>query len=467
MKQVLYLLIGLSLCLSLNNNEVISITYDSSVKRIIQDNCISCHSGDNPAANMSLETYKNVKCQAEKGQLLNRIDDKMHPMPMGGLMPKETREKIKLWAQNGFKEFSDSNLISKNMEQLEYTPPTIHPIDISEKGFEFMELMKGHWVGAIMIMGQNYDWFSFDYRPISSSHIFGIYEGGTMGNLMTSFFITNFKGKRTIMARNGGILNGIYRMSYFVLDKVEVSKNEKYFRFVDAYGGKDIMWMELSFKNDKIKFHSYTSRFGTNHPPKLHMEFSAKKMHEGISDKVAKNLNFPQNIVDKDFAEGLKLPKWGDEYPVITSYSYMHRAKDISLEELGALAGDPYPIQEIPYISTLKVEIEQNENIEEEELIIYLSKEPLTDEKGNLIMEYGYMKIEVFNGIFHFPNLKKGSLGYLFEYLHPGKYYITVVADKNKNGFASKGDLVSVSKKIVVSPKSKITVKVDDVNHQN
>jgi len=67
------------------------------------------------------------------------------------------------------------------------------------------------------------------------------------------------------MARNGGILNGIYRTSYFVLDLVEKRKNkqgraETYYRLVDAYGGKDIMYMELTFSGKSIAFNAYTSR---------------------------------------------------------------------------------------------------------------------------------------------------------------------------------------------------------------
>ena len=116
-------------------------------------------------------------------------------------------------------------------------------------------------------MGQSYDWFSFDYRAIAPSHIHGIYEGGTMGNLFTSFFVTEYKGKRTIMARNGGVLNDIYRTSYFVLDSVKYSGGDSYYRLVDAYGGDQIMYMELTFSGDDLSFNSYTSQFGMKSKP--------------------------------------------------------------------------------------------------------------------------------------------------------------------------------------------------------
>ena len=131
------------------------------------------------------------------------------------------------------------------------TNPTaeVNPVDITNDGFDFMEKMQGHWVGTNKVIADEYDWFGWDYRAISPSHIHGIHEGGTLGNLFTSFFVTNYKGQRTIMARNGGLLNGIYRTSYFVMDKVENRNSEgKYYRLVDAVGGDAIMYMELRFK---------------------------------------------------------------------------------------------------------------------------------------------------------------------------------------------------------------------------
>ncbi|UTW61772.1 hypothetical protein KFE98_17435 [bacterium SCSIO 12741] len=77
------------------------------------------------------------------------------------------------------------------------------PVDINKKGFELIEKMQGHWIGTNKVMAWDWDWFALDYRAVSNSHVFGIFEGGNMGNLFTSFFVTDFKNTRTIMARNG------------------------------------------------------------------------------------------------------------------------------------------------------------------------------------------------------------------------------------------------------------------------
>ena len=182
----------------------------------------------------------------------------------------------------------------------------VTPININKIGFDFLEKMQGHWVGTNRVIANDYPWFAWDYRAISSSHIHGIHEGGTLGNLFTSFFITNYKGKRTIMARNGGLLSGIYRTSYFVLDKVEEKGNNgKYYRFVDAIGSKNIMYFELRFKTDSLYFNSYTSNLG-NRMPTRHMTFKGKKMHIELAQSAALANNFPKNTVDAglDFANG-------------------------------------------------------------------------------------------------------------------------------------------------------------------
>ena len=330
------------------------------------NHCITCHSGNDPASGFALNSYDEVRLQTENGELLNRINNKKNPMPQNGLMPTRMRLAIEQWAENGFKKNSEhSSETSNNMNETYFTPPTIIPVDINTQGFEFFALMQGHWVGEIFILGKKYEWFCFDYRPISPAHIHGIYEGGTAGNLFTSFFITNFKGQKTIMARNGGILNGIYRTSYFVLDKVELSNDRKYFRLIDAYGGKDIMWMELEFIEDKINFNSYTSRFGLNGKPKLHMKFQGSKKHIEVSNSVAKKLRYPQNKIAIDFADGLPAPDWGEEYSVITSASYIHKDNGESLITLAKLSGDPYTIEDIPHLAKLRIEIEQNVKIKD------------------------------------------------------------------------------------------------------
>lgn len=436
-----------------------SVAYVNDVKPIVDNYCITCHSGGNPSAGLTLTSYENVVEAAKTRGLLNRINDYQNPMPQGGLMSKDLRKTIELWAEQGYqKERSASEGDTLN-QSYEFTPPTIVPVDINEKGFDLLEKMQGHWVGKMNLMGQNIPWFAFDYRAISESHVHGIFEGGTMGNLFTSFFVTEFNGRRTIMARNGGLLNGIYRTSYFVLDEVRYTSGESYFRLIDAYGGEGIMWMELTFKGDELFFNSYTSRFGTFPKPKKHMQFQGTKMHEELAQAAAQATGFPKNTIALDFSGGLPDPDWGDIGP-ITSASYIWESTKLSLSELAKLAKDPYPIGTIPYLSQLSIELEKSSEIQEDKVLVYLSMEPLTDENGKMYAEFGYIEEDRFNGVLMFPELINTQNEFTFTYLHPGEYYLTVVADKDASGYISKSDVSSVSKKIVIPKNAEITQKV-------
>ena len=337
----------------------------------------------------------------------------------------------------------------------------VKPIDITEDGFDFLEKMQGHWVGSNKVIADDYPWFAWDYRAISPSHIHGIHEGGTLGNLFTSFFVTNYKGKRTIMARNGGLLSGIYRTSYFVLDKVENRNSEgKYYRLVDAIGGDNIMYMELRFKNDSLYFNSYTSNLG-NRVPTRHMTFKGKKMHFELAQTAANAANFPQNTIDQglDFADGFVTENLhvDQQGTAPKSATFLASQSNNNVYELAPQSGDPYTIIDHPRLGTLTVNITRNTNITTDNLLVYLSKDTLTDTDGYFTQSAG-----AFDTLLHFPTLENGENNFLFTYLHPGTYYLTIVADKDSNGAAGQGDITSISKQITIAP---LENKIEDVTN--
>ncbi len=445
------------------------VDYVNGVKPVVDAYCITCHSGDSPAAGIGLTTYEDVRNQTEHNSLLKRIHSRSMPMPPTGLISPNERKIISAWAKSGYiRELKKDSTSVSYEETYQFNPPTIKPIDINFEGFEFMKLMQGHWIGKMNIMGQKYSWFAFDYRAISPTHVHGIYEGGTIGNLFTMFFVTNFKGVKTIMARNGGILNGIYRTSYFVLNKVDIKDGQQHFEFVDAYGGKDIMWMELTFKGEnELDFNSYTSRFGSTGKASQHMKFQAKKHNPELAEAAAKQFSYPQETIEKSFEDGLPMPNWGKEYPVITSASFIYTDREKSLEELAKLAGDPYTISDIPHLARLTLNIEREEKIKPYKTLIYLSRHALTDKSGKFFLKYGFLDEKAGNSILTFPELSNKQESFTFTYLHPGEYYLTVVADVNNDGYLSVGDISSTSKKIMVAPKSHKTIVVKDVSTQN
>ncbi len=347
-----------------------------------------------------------------------------------------------------------------NMPNTPVTSGKVEPIDIHEKGFDLLDNMQGHWIGANRVIADDWDWFAFDYRPISASHIFGIFEGGSLGNLFTSFFVTDYKDTRTIMARNGGLLNGIYRTSYFVLDSVEYENNSSFYRLVDAEGGTNTMWMELRFVEDSLYFNAYTSGLGQRLPTR-HMTFRAKKEHLQLADAAANDVGFPTRDMAWDFSDGFNQ---AHIQAADGAKSATFLAQDINKDvfQLAQESGDPWTIEEIPYLGYLHLDIKTHAEIDDANLLVYLSIDPLTD-------EFGYFtNLEAFNTILLFSDLIPEHDQFLISYLHPGSYYVNVTADLDGDGLPSTGDYTHAPIEITIEPGSfNNQLKIDDITVQN
>lgn len=81
------------------------VNYDDTIKSVIDNNCISCHS--NPPINgapMSLTTYNDVKNAVENRGLIPRIAsfDLGFGMPFGGpRLPQNLIDLVVLWEEEG------------------------------------------------------------------------------------------------------------------------------------------------------------------------------------------------------------------------------------------------------------------------------------------------------------------------------------------------------------------------------
>ena len=441
------------------------VSYVNDIQPIIENFCTTCHAGEDPEGDFVLTSYADVRKYAEEGKLLQRINDAKKPMPESGLMPRHLRRLFKRWADTGY--LNEGTIARKAIpiKPMKYPKARIHPIDINERGFDLLSRLQGHWAGSMNLMGQQHDWMAFDYRAIAPSHMHGIFEGGTMGNLFTSFFVANYKGRRTIMARNGGILNNIYRTSYFVLDQAREQNGGAYYRLVDVHGGKAIMWMELTFRGDRMEFNAFTSRFGSQ-KQKRHMAFKAKQTNPELSATAARALGFPRNEVAFDFSKGLPEPDWGKDGPA-SSASYMATDKTKTLLELAHMAGDPIRIDQMPHLSQLSVSIKRNARTAGKKLLIYLTLKPLTLANKKLAIQDGFVRLDLMNGLLSFPEIAGKQDSFTFTYLHPGEYFLTVIADMNGDSLPSTGDFNSPSLKILVPPLGHPKVTVDNLTMQN
>lgn len=351
------------------------------------------------------------------------------------------------------------NIAGDSGEEPVNPPPLsteVTPVNINEKGFNFLEHMQGQWVGKNRVIADDYDWFCWDYRAISPSQTHGIFEGGSMGNLFTDYFVTDFKNTRTIMARNGGVLNGIYRTSYFVMDSVRTDANGEFYRFVDAVGGANTMFLELRFVADSLYYNAYTSKLGQNAPATRHMTFKGKKRDNSLASSVAAQVGYPQNTPAFDFSSGFN----EDFLATDKSASFLAQSDTKSVFELALESGDPYTINEHPLLGYLNLTIEKNAQIQGADSYIFFSTDPLTD-------EWGTIQYDNFNSVMLFSQLIPEQDEFLFTYIHPGTYYVTVIMDVNGDGGPSQGDITHVETSIEITNQGQHELTIKDINIQN
>ncbi|MEM7040203.1 MAG: hypothetical protein AAF570_24760, partial [Bacteroidota bacterium] len=85
--------------------------------------------------------------------------------------------------------------------------------------------------------------------------------------------------------------------------------------------------------------------------------------------------------------------------------------------------------------------------------------DPILDQNGNI-------DFDAFESVFHFPELIGAQNEFTFTYLHPGDYFLTIVADTNEDGTVSEGDHTHVSETLNIAPKENAQVTVSDISIQ-
>ena len=75
--------------------------YSKNIKRIVDQQCISCHAGSGPGPG-DYRTFEGVKKVAEDGSMLEQVViDKVMPQS-GGSMTQAQRDSINCWIKAGF-----------------------------------------------------------------------------------------------------------------------------------------------------------------------------------------------------------------------------------------------------------------------------------------------------------------------------------------------------------------------------
>ena len=83
------------------NCDLNNVTYNQTIAPIIQESCISCHSGIAPSGNLSLQNHGEVAAAVLSKNLYGRIASTSNPMPPSGIMDECKIKKIKKWIDLG------------------------------------------------------------------------------------------------------------------------------------------------------------------------------------------------------------------------------------------------------------------------------------------------------------------------------------------------------------------------------
>jgi hypothetical protein len=85
-----------------NGGVITTITYTNYTKKIIDENCISCHSSTGLSVTPYLTTYVQVKTIANNGRLKARVIDEIPSrMPPTGSLPQTVKDTLQLWINQG------------------------------------------------------------------------------------------------------------------------------------------------------------------------------------------------------------------------------------------------------------------------------------------------------------------------------------------------------------------------------
>lgn len=87
-------------------DSALAATYAKSIRLIVANNCISCHSGSAPSGAIKLETFTDVTTVAQNGLLSGTIRQSSgyKPMPPDSKIRDCEIQKIETWITNGLPE---------------------------------------------------------------------------------------------------------------------------------------------------------------------------------------------------------------------------------------------------------------------------------------------------------------------------------------------------------------------------
>lgn len=310
--------------------------------------------------------------------------------------------------------------------QEEVTPASGNNPSVSNAfGFGVLNKVKGIWNGPVTSttpLGGYPEWI-VDFRPISENQISAKNELDTANDIFMSFFIAKYNNQLKVGFRNGGSFTNMKRVSYFLADSVSETTTQSFYRFSEIIKGKNKAYTEVIRKGDSLMIKSYTNKYNTLSSAAPHMTWKAKLQDTTSSNTSIAALGFPKNTMSIDFTN-----------------TFVGQTEAVYYATSGVPAGDPYPETAQPYLGKTTVNYSYD-----------ASHVPVLGKKVLVIM----MTQPLFVGITpNLANLKYRSRyvilddmdqSFVFNYMHPGTYYVYVLYDNDGNLAASTGDWLSTA----------------------
>lgn len=302
-------------------------------------------------------------------------------------------------------------------------PPTNPYTDINNTfGFGLLNKIKGIWNGPVTSstpLGSYSEWI-VDFRPISENQISAKNELDTMNDIHMSYFIARYNNEYRVCFRNGGSFGGQTRVSYFLADSVSETLSQSYYRFAEIIKGRSRAYTEVIFRNDSLIMKSYTNKYNTLTTPALHMTWAAKLQDTTSYQQAVANFNFPKKTLTKDF-----------------SSTFTGQTEAIYYSITG---GDPYNENQQPHLGKTTINYTYAGTYTpnpSKKVFIIITTQPLISgfsiNTTNLKTRSRYVI------------LSSTSNSFVFNYMHPGTYYVYALYDNDGNNNFSSGDWVSAA----------------------
>lgn len=308
------------------------------------------------------------------------------------------------------------------------------PVNTEVQGYEFLRKIPGLWHGPVSSTtpaGSFDDWY-VDFRPVSASQIsqFSLLDTNTVNNI--SFFIVKYDNQLKVAMRTEGCFKNQCCVTYEIMDSVAESAG--YYRFSDFVKGPTRACTEFTFTDNGLVMKVFTNKFNTVTPVQLHTTWTATLGTRNNTLDATSHFDYPQPVMTKDFSNAFK---------------------DMTESIFFTFENDPYQSVTQPYVGCVTANISIDTTFSADttdEVFLLFTTEPLFDgviyheENLKYISKYVFLSIE--------------TASYKIKSIHPGKYYIYSLIDKNHDGKYLSGDYMSsnFTNSFTVSDNGDVTV---------